>query len=102
MAKATKNTESGVIAPALPPTETYTEKDSLDQLREPNIIFIGKRMVNGELIPDEPFNALHTVHGGYKLPDAETQLAGFYHEHAKAIIKEWPQYYKEFKKKGAK
>ncbi len=94
--------DNDVVAPALPPTETYSEAESKEQLESPNIIFIGKRMLNGELIAADPPKMLANGNNTYKLPDAQTQLAGFYHKNAGRIVHAFPEYYKTFKKKGAK
>jgi hypothetical protein len=58
-----------------------------------NIIFIGT---------GEPFPHFNTATEKVKLPDAETQKKGFYHEKAGWIIALFPQFYKVFKPKGVK
>ena len=60
---------------------------------EKNIIFVGKDR--------EPPLAFHGVFRA-ELPDAETQKAGFYHEHAGQIIAHRPRLYKRLKGKGDK
>lgn len=68
---------------------------------EPNLIFIRKVESKGETVAAEP-PAFIVIPVGekIKLPDAETQLKGFYHERSGEIIRSMPKSYKEFKQKG--
>ena len=66
----------------------------------PNLIFIGKREIKGELVKGEPFEFINTATGVITLPDAESQHKGFYHEKAGEIIRLFPQYYKPLVSKG--
>lgn len=69
----------------------------------PNCIFIRKVESKGEMIAAEPPPFIVVPVGDkIKLPDADEQLKGFYHERASEIIREMPKSYKRFEKKGAK
>jgi hypothetical protein len=68
------------------------EPERLDPSPDRNIIFVGE----GE--PTLEFHGAFKV----KLPDAETQRKGFYHEKAAAIIQHHSKLYKKFVRKGDK
>ncbi|MCP9494066.1 MAG: hypothetical protein MSG64_06365 [Pyrinomonadaceae bacterium MAG19_C2-C3] len=61
-----------------------------------NIKFIGKdEEVNGKMVAAEPFKSINHGMKAIKLPDAETQRAGFYHDDAIEIIRLFPNQYKQ-------
>ena len=101
--KATsKPNKDGIIGPAEPPTVTYSEADAKEHLKDPNAIFIGKRVRNGKTEAAEPPPFVIDGRDKFDLPDAQTQAAGFYHADATRIIRAFPQMYKPFIKLGAK
>jgi len=67
---------------------------------DPNVIFIGRRFVNGKMVEKEASPKLRSLGIVFNLPDAEKQKAGFYHESARQLIRDFPKDYKEFKPKG--
>lgn len=98
--KSKAETIEGVIGPAEPPTETYSEAASEEQMKDSNIIFIGKRVRNGKTEAAEPPPFVIDGRDKFDLPDAQTQAAGFYHADATRIIRAFPQMYKPFIKLG--
>ena len=66
----------------------------------PNLIFVGKREIKGELVKGEPFEFINAANEVIRLPDADSQLKGFYHEKAGEIIRLFPQFYKPLIAKG--
>ncbi len=78
-------------------TEAAYNPDSL-----PNVIFVGKVESKGETVDAIPPKNIQDGRDKITLPDADAQLAGFYHKDAARIIKAMPKAYKAFKPKGAK
>lgn len=66
-----------------------------------NIIFVGKRERNGVIEKFTPPLTIRESNKVYELPNAETQLKGFYHDDARTIIQAFPHLYKPLKVKGA-
>jgi len=65
---------------------------------EPNIIFIRKVESKGETVDAEPPDFIVEPGGmKIKLPSADEQLAGFYHEKAGQIIQAMPKSFKAFR-----
>ena len=86
----------------------YTYEDSLMQrygeIPPPNLIFVGRRWLNGEWLPKDPPSSLTIANVEIDLPDADVQRKGFFLEAERAdlIIKTFPQNYKYFISKGEK
>lgn len=69
----------------------------------PNIIFIGKPVINakGEKQQQEPFRAIAIGDNPViEMPDEETQRGGFFSELADKIIATYPNHYKQLKIKN--
>jgi hypothetical protein len=94
--------DADIIGPAEPPTHTYSEKDAEEHLKDPNIIFIGRRVRNGITERSEPPAYVIDGRDRFDLPHAALQTAGFYHKEASRIIRAFPQLYKAFIKLGDK
>ncbi len=100
--KAVDAVNADIVGPAEPPTQTYTEADAEEHLKDPNIIFVGRRVRNGKTEPSEPPPYLIDGRDRFDLPHAALQKAGFYHKEASRIIRAFPQLYKAFTILGAK
>ena len=57
---------------------------------EPNIKFIGKKRVNGELVCGDPPASVTDGRHTDELPTPAEQKAGFYHPDASRIIRAFP------------
>jgi hypothetical protein len=66
----------------------------------PNIAFIGKTLIKGELASSTPPTAFNTSAGRVDIADVETQAKPFYHIQADLIIRTFPNLYKRFTQKG--
>lgn len=66
-----------------------------------NIIFIRKELVKDELVVSTPPKSLVDGDKKFKLPSAETQIAGFYHPEADRIVRAFPKLYKPIVQKGS-
>ena len=84
------------------PEATYTEADAQEHLKDPNIIFIGRRTINGEVKDMEPPAYVIDGRDRFDLPHAEMQRSGFYNKEASRIIRAFPNLYKSFTKLGAR
>jgi hypothetical protein len=68
-----------------------------------NLVFVGKRTDReDERVFREPPAKLTDGRDVFKMPDAETQLAGFYHKDAARIARVFPKLYKRIAEKGDK
>ena len=76
------------------------KKEEIATENLPNIKFVGKVEIKGETVTGEPPSHINTAIDVIALPDAETQIAGFYHSQAGRICSLFPHLYKEFKPKG--
>jgi len=66
-----------------------------------NIRFVGRKTeVNGKEIAATPPKEINNGMKHYELPDAEAQIAGFYHEDAAKIVRLFPQMFKLVLPKG--
>ncbi len=83
--------------------------DDAPALPEPNIRFVGKDEVlkdkldasgNEIVMAAEPPAKINHGEETIRLPDAEAQRAGFYHEQAATIVRLYPEQYKLLKAKG--
>jgi hypothetical protein len=68
----------------------------------PNIMFVGKQEIKGEIVKGEPLKFVVTPAETILLPDAEMQLKGFFHEKATDICRLFPHLYKPVTQKGDK
>lgn len=103
MAKKKASKESQEAKQVFPEPEfTYTEADSEEHLKDPNIIFVGRRVRNGITERSEPPAYVIDGRDRFDLPHAALQTAGFYHKEASRIIRAFPQLYKAFTILGAK
>ena len=66
----------------------------------PNIAFIGKTLIKGELVAATPPTSFNTATGSVEIGDVETQRKPFYHEQGDLIIRTYPHLYKRVTNKG--
>lgn len=95
---------------ATKPPETQLAPPAAEK-NAPNIMYVRKKRrlnketgklktapVEADMVPTFRKNGSKE----YKLPDGETQLAGFFHEDAAGLIRAWPKDFKPLKAKGGK
>ena len=90
-------------------TKKQAEKGDAPELPEPNIKFTGRDEVlkdkldaQGQpiVMAAEPPTKINHGEEVIKLPDADAQRAGFFHEQAATIVRLYPEQYKLLKAKG--
>lgn len=62
---------------------------------EPNIKFVGKKRLNGELVCGDPPASVRDAYHIFEMPDPDQQKAGFFHPKAKRIIRAFPNLYQD-------